>query len=102
MSLLSTPPPPSLAEARRTGWLWSPVAVFLISLATTAVMWQVEVKEAHELARTKANARVQELTVAIQHRMDAYEQVLRGGASLIATVGTLSRDQWHDYVRLLR
>jgi CHASE1-domain containing sensor protein len=102
MSLLSTPPPPSLTEARQTGWLWSPVAVFLISMATTAVMWQVEVKEAHELARTKANARVQELTVAIQHRMDAYEQVLRGGASLIATVGTLSRDQWHDYVTHLK
>ncbi|MBY0464973.1 MAG: EAL domain-containing protein [Burkholderiales bacterium] len=65
-------------------------------------MWQVEVKEARELVRTKANARVQELTVAIQHRMAAYEQVLLGGASLIATVGTLSRDQWHNYVKHLK
>ena len=102
MSLLSTPHPPFLTEVRRTGWLWPPLAVFLVSMATTAVMWQVEVNKAHELARTKSNARVQELTVAIQHRMDAYEQVLLGGASLIATVGTLSRDQWHDYVRHLK
>ena len=102
MSLLSTLKPPNVKEAHRIGWPWPPLAVFLISLAATAAMWRVEVKEAELLARTRTNARVQELTVAIQNRMTAYEQVLRGGASLIATLGTLSRDQWRDYVTNLK
>jgi diguanylate cyclase (GGDEF)-like protein len=82
-------------------WLL-PLFVFLSGALATAAMWQVEVKEAQELEHTKAVARVREVTVAIQNKMTAYEQVLRGGASLFATLGAVTRAQWHDYVGQLK
>jgi diguanylate cyclase (GGDEF)-like protein len=101
MSLLSSSEHPARAVHRAAARLLPPLAVLLLGALATFAMWRVEVREAEELAQTKALARVQEVTVAIQNRMTAYEQVLRGGASLIATLGTVTRDQWRDYVAQL-
>jgi diguanylate cyclase (GGDEF)-like protein len=90
------------AAASAVGVWLLPLLVFLAGALTTAALWRVEVKEAQELEHTKAVARVREVTVAIQNKMTAYEQVLRGGSSLFATLGVVTRTQWHDYVGHLK
>lgn len=102
MSLLSSSEPPLRTAHRAVGWLLPPLIVLLLGAWVTFALWRVETQEAEALVQTKTLARVQEVTVAIQNRMTAYEQVLRGGASLIATLGTVTRDQWHDYVAQLK
>jgi len=74
------------------------VAVWALSTLVTAGFWLQSQADQLKLAEARTEARTQEATHAIHNRMLAYEQVLRGGVSLFATLGDVSRQQWHDYV----
>ncbi|MBU1041317.1 MAG: PAS domain S-box protein [Proteobacteria bacterium] len=51
-----------------------------------------------DLASERFENRASEITMAIVDRIGAYELALRGGLALFASVGDVSRLQWHDYV----
>ena len=73
-------------------------ATFIAGLGITWIVWQAEKRDIDLRARTRFEFTVEEITSAITARMGTYEQVLRGGASLINTLGGATRAQWRDYV----
>lgn len=86
----------------RTGdWLkrfWPAVLVLVLGITATLVLLQMERVDSERLFRAKFDARIQEIQKTIQARMNAYEQILRGGSSLFTTLDAVSRDQWAVYV----
>ena len=78
------------------------VVVLLLGISVTLAVWHVARTEAHRLDRAKFEAHAQEAQSAIDARMVAYEQILRGGVSLFATLGEVSRAQWSTYVTHLQ
>lgn len=80
---------------------WSHIAVALIVLASLAAGWQThQLIQAHQQSRF--DYEVRRLTSAIQQRMSAYVQVLRGGRGLFEASTHVSRDDWRIYVEQLR
>jgi diguanylate cyclase (GGDEF)-like protein/PAS domain S-box-containing protein len=85
-----------LLDRKATAWI-----VLLLTVMLTLGLWRN--------AETEFSQREQEnfLRVAEKHRdilatrMDDYEQVLRGGAALIAATGMPSREEWRTYVESL-
>jgi PAS domain S-box-containing protein len=81
-----------------------PVAwvVLCVSLAATFEAGQYADDEARRSARIRFDFRVDEVRSNIEHRMAAYEQVLRGGVGLFASSPLpISRRQWQEYVAKL-
>ena len=72
-----------------------------VGMLVSLWLWHADRTEQQRRTRERFEGRVAELRNAIVARMSAYEQVLRGGVSLFATLGTVSRTQWRDYVRHL-
>ena len=58
--------------------------------------------DADLIAKAEFDSRVAEITNAIQARMRAYEQVLRGAVGLIHGSQVVERDEWRTYVAELR
>lgn len=52
-------------------------------------------------AEARFNSIGQSTGQRLLQRMQAYEQILRGGVALFSTSDQLSRQQWHDYVKTL-
>lgn len=78
------------------------LATLLVSGSITAWAWQqsrqIRMAEAH----TRFQAMVREAVFAIDQRMRAYENVLRGGVGLFVAKGEIDREAWHAYVRTLQ
>lgn len=89
---------PALGGLRR---FWPAVLVLILGVAATFSMMQRAQTDADQLIQVRFDARIQEIQKAVQTRMTAYEQILRGGSSLFATLGTVSREQWAVYVENL-
>ncbi|MBY4675849.1 CHASE domain-containing protein [Marinobacterium arenosum] len=70
-------------------------------LLITLWLWKVSQEGVQEAARARFEFRVSETLFAIQQRLLAYEQVLRGGISLFASSKKVTRDEWHTYVHNL-
>lgn len=67
-------------------------------IAVTLLLWQVSIRLVDD--RTEARFRTQslQLKTAIEERLLNYEQVLAGSAGLFAVAGSVSREQWREYV----
>lgn len=78
-----------------------PVLAGAISLALT--MWTSHVISETELesANSRFDARVNSVQKAIVERMEAYEQVLRGGVGLFSASTQVDRAEWNTYVKQL-
>lgn len=84
----------SLLPRISTAWL-----VLVIALVATA--WSGFIVSTLEQQQTKSNIfdfRVERIINAILHRMQAYQQVLEGGAALFAASTLVERQEWHQYV----
>jgi len=82
-------------------WLkvhWPAGLVLLLGIVVSVTFWQMETADEERVAAEKFHANADGLCKAIQSRMLAYEQILRGGVSLFTTMGDVSRAQWTTYV----
>lgn len=64
--------------------------------------WDAEVEKAQSVARAAFEARAVQIRDAIAGRLLDYEQVLRGGAGLLAASSRVERDDWRRYFETLR
>ncbi|MEY2953130.1 MAG: hypothetical protein RLZZ401_1217 [Pseudomonadota bacterium] len=85
----------------RFHFLWPTVLVLLLGMATTLIVWRGAALDAQALAMAKLESRSNEIQKSIQDRMNAYEQILRGGAGLIASMPQVTRERWASYVRYI-
>ena len=74
---------------------------FLPLVGMTTWLWWNASEDATRVARARFDFRVSETQFAIQQRLLAYEQVLRGGVALFAASDDVRRDEWRAYVGTL-
>ena len=89
-------PPPVRRRAR--GWLRTPWVALAISLLLTLAAGYYSYRDVEDRARDRFAFRVVQVTDAVNARLLAYEQVLRGGVGLFRASPSVSRGQWHEYV----
>jgi signal transduction histidine kinase len=94
-----------LERSVATGRPW-PLALVLLPLLTlllliTAWLWRNSAAETVRVAAERFDFKLTESQFAIQQRLLAYEQILRGGVALFAASEEVTRDEWHAYVRAL-
>jgi signal transduction histidine kinase len=77
------------------------LALLAVLLAATLWIWRATVAETTAIGRERFDFKLAESQLAIGQRLLAYEQILRGGAGLVAARPDVSRDEWRDYVRTL-
>lgn len=79
----------ALQPRRWMAWL----ALFL-GLGLTLLGWRASIGNTERLAQSRFDARADELHAAIQSRVIAYAQVLRGGRAYVGVTGNPDRAQW--------
>jgi PAS domain S-box-containing protein len=79
-----------------------PWLLFAISLTVTVWVWYVFQTNRTQTTYDQFESRVAHVKYAIESRMVAYEQVLRGGVSLFATLPSVERQHFHNYVNHLQ
>jgi PAS domain S-box-containing protein len=79
----------------RSPFLW---LVLLIGFSTTFVVWRLSNRDIAEQTKERFDSRAEQIVTAVEQRMHAYEQVLRGGVGLFRTGPTITQHQWHEYV----
>lgn len=77
------------------------VLALLICLLITAWGWFQAREQVWEEASHRFDFRVSEVLRAVEQRMAACEQVLRGGAAFLQGSQTVTRDEWRIYVNQL-
>ena len=75
-----------------------PWLIMLIGLLATFGVWHLSNGDITSNAQERFDARSAQIVTAVEQRMHTYEQVLRGGVGLFRTFGTITRQQWHEYV----
>lgn len=80
-----------------TAWI-----ILAISLSFTFLAWYISSTFSEEVDRSRFDFRVNEIVLAIQDRMNIYEQVLWGGVALMNTQDNITRENWKDYVETLK
>lgn len=76
-----------------TAWI-----ILICSLLLTLGAWLLSKEYAAEIARNKFELRAEELSFAVQQRMNYYEQSLWGGVGLFNASDTVTRKSWNQYV----
>lgn len=71
-------------------------------LVLTILTWQGALQDIEHEVRERFQARVEDISSAIVSRMQAQEQVLRGGRGLMEASGEVTRDEWRRYVAALQ
>lgn len=79
----------------------SAMLTFLLLVTMTTAIWWNASDEVMRIAREQFAFKISETQFAIQQRLLAYEQVLRGGVGLFAASDNVTRDEWRTYVRTL-
>jgi len=86
-------------NAARKTW---PVALLLVAALVVTVSASLGVKQGIEQdARKQFAFECDQVTLKIQERLGAYALILRGGAGLFGTTGTVARNAWRAYVQTL-
>jgi PAS domain S-box-containing protein len=85
-----------LAHDPRLAW-----AILAVSLVLTAAAWHFSAQSVEGRARDAFEHRVHEVHGAMEDRLLAYEQILRGGVALMEASGHVSREEWRRYVESL-
>jgi PAS domain S-box-containing protein len=70
----------------------------LIGLLVTFGIWHLSNRDITSSTQDRFDIRAAQIVTAVEQRMHAYEQVLRGGVGLFRTSATITRQQWHEYV----
>jgi diguanylate cyclase (GGDEF)-like protein len=99
-----SPPPDAPPREERRSFSVSellPWLVLLIALTATYQLWQEARREAAKALEVQFEYLVQDTTQRLQFRMQAYEQVLRGGAGLFAASGYVTREEFYEYYEAL-
>lgn len=86
-------------KARSIGLM---VFLLAVCLSATIAGWYSARMDAEHRANERFQFRVNEIVMSIKNRMDAYEQVLRGGVALFYASDHVSRKDWHTYVENLK
>lgn len=82
--------------------MWRALAIFLTAVAAASVAaWNAHVSD-RDAASANFDNISDKVVISIGEKMDAYEQVLRGGVSLFEAFGPVSRKQWATYVSGLK
>jgi len=79
-----------------TAWV-----VLSVSLILTIAAWNISNTYIESRSKDKFNFEVEKTSQAIYKRMEAYEQVLRGGVGLFNASEFVSRSDWKSYVSTL-
>jgi signal transduction histidine kinase len=82
----------------KRGALAGALLTLLPLLGLTLWMWWSADTESTQTARNRFEFKVAEGKFAIQQRLLAYEQVLRGGSALFAASDDVTREEWRTYV----
>lgn len=81
---------------------WPLVVVVVLLLGATVAAAVATHRNVQAAQSQRFAAQTQRLDAALQDRVDAYVQVLRGSLGLMRSSGTVSRTEWDDYVATLR
>lgn len=93
------PPPFPVSFLSREGSAW---LMLCLSVTLTTLLWlQSRNDLASHLADRFVHRATKERSILIS-RLDAYEQVLRGGQALFAASGSVTREEWRTYVQTLQ
>ena len=88
---------------RGSGGVWALlVTVLLCSLAGTVLLWNHANDEAAAALKSEFEVRVRDVHDRIRHRMEMYEQALRGTAGLFAGSRTVTRSEFRAYAEVVR
>jgi len=79
-----------------TAWL-----VLALSLTITGMGWLLASEAIEKRASERFAYEVREAQERVEHRMEQYEQVLRGGVALFDSSEEVTRAEWHVYARAL-
>ncbi|WP_246069505.1 bifunctional diguanylate cyclase/phosphodiesterase [Marinobacter piscensis] len=77
----------------RLAWLLLAAAIVL-----TVIAWQFSIRLVEDRTEARFQAQSQQLKTSIEERLLNYEQVLAGSAGLFAIAGSVSRQQWYEYI----
>ncbi|HLP98805.1 MAG TPA: CHASE domain-containing protein [Sideroxyarcus sp.] len=92
---------PAIVGSVRNGLLLPPL-VFLLSILITASAWIISSDSIRQAQKDYFDFRVRETMERIEQRMQAYEEVLRGGQGLFKASSDVGRTEFRDYVASLR
>jgi signal transduction histidine kinase/ActR/RegA family two-component response regulator len=93
------PDDPSAAPARRwQPWVAAALA-FVLGIAGTVAATRFVHEQAMRSGEVSFEGIAHEVSIRLDQRMDAYAQILRGGAGLVLTRATIDRDAWANYHR---
>jgi CHASE1-domain containing sensor protein len=86
---------------RRHGKLL-PWLVLIAGLVATYFLQQVSFSSARELQQEHFTSQAREIKLRIQYRLEIYEQVLQGVRGLYVSSKSVERDEFHNYINVLR
>lgn len=78
-----------------------PWLTLLAALGLTMFIWHTVSEEAENDARDHFESLGTEAQLRIIERMTDYQQILRGGVALFSSSRQVTREEWHDYARVL-
>lgn len=88
--------PPRLLERDAVAWL-----IFVLSTTLTLVLWDYSLSHRAARAQERFEYRSEKELSILRSRLQAYEQVLLGGAAFFNASDDVSRKEWHDYIEQL-
>ncbi|MBI5626550.1 MAG: CHASE domain-containing protein, partial [Nitrosomonadales bacterium] len=96
----------SLLGASKLKWdrlaLVMPWLVLAASLAATYQLWQHTRQNAAQVLQARFDSLVRDANGRVEQRMAVYEQMMRGVDGLLAHAGSVTRDEFRDYIARLR
>lgn len=81
--------------------LFPVLAAFLLGLALSIWLWYHSWEDAHRTATVRFEFQSRIIELALRQRLEAYHQILRGGAGLFDAQSPVSREEWSHYVTRL-
>ncbi len=94
--------PPGVASAIARQGAWPAWLVLALSLLVSLGVWRWAEEQARQAQQAEFLARAADIREALQARMAAYQQVLKGAAALFAASERVTRAEWRDYHRGLQ
>jgi len=81
---------------------WEPAVMLGLSLLLTVLGWWLLAHQVDRLAEARFRGMVRDLSDTVNARLNAYEQLLRGGVAFLDASGDVTRAEWRTYVGGLR